>query len=295
MARYRSRNHRPRRGKRGRRSKTPFALYAGIAVLLLALLSSAGYWWANQPNNPTEVIIVPTLDPSETERKLLSVLQRWTDTETVGIDCVASVCNQTVVLGLTLLTPEVLASMARYDAVGSSDPTAIIAQKQVQLEERLKTKTELPFVLTVTFGDQTQSFVSSNSLNFGDLQQQLTLYSDAAESFRPQRSDQSLSLPLSLTPRTSQRGYIYFPRQTLEGADVLEKSASITVQLVLSEDIYTPTDSVVWNFDLLANPDPPPLTPTLTPDPNRPTPETTAWSDPDVWVTIAEMVIELAR
>jgi len=109
------------RYSRGQTSQFPrWTLYGGIIVigLIIIILIGINLWQKTS-----------SISPEIAQRQLISTSKRWTNVQTVGMDCLATVCSRRISLGLTLLTEELLEDMIRVElATGTSTHT---------LEERL--------------------------------------------------------------------------------------------------------------------------------------------------------------
>lgn len=263
---------------------------AGIMVIIIAVgfiiffkQSPAGIdSGASTPVSSVSPTSVPIIDPDLAERQLVATTQRWTDLQTIGIDCIGTVCTQEVTLGLTLLTPALLEDTVRAGLAGKPDDKTTIEEQVSEIKQRLIDKNSLTLALVIIPGRQSVNLRSE--LMLGELTRQLTLLDDSGNRYLLLKYNPVFDQPVPLDKQT--KGHLFFPLIGTDGQPV-DGGSSLTIRLELDKSLNSDKNVVTWVIDLL----PPTVVPPATP---APTPNATATKPPliDVDPKIIDIVTD---
>lgn len=238
-----------------------------IPLLVIALsLNACGF-----NNQPLEEISARVA-----ERQLLATIERWSDKETIGVNCLMGICNQTIVAQLTLITPTLVEDIA-YLNVALRQAEGITVTERELVKEIQNTGASLGiedhtvFLMVISAGDRT---LPIDIADFGSIRERISLHDQNDGRYQVASHDSTLDR-ISGDPQDVTRGYILFPRNGENNQVIAERehNRQISVYYLLSSDLNADRSELIWDFDLVGTDRPPPVAPTPTPAPGLTTPQ----------------------
>ena len=193
---------------------------------------------------------MPTVDAHLAAQTLTEAAKQWTVRQTIGVDCLLSVCNQRVYLDVTFFHEDLLEAIVLNNFANQS-PTEY-DQELISLQQRLQVQGQLPFLLQVRVGGRTGPLRSKMLL--GPMEETTSLITMRRTSYALADWDGfTLDRPLDLTPQTQHQGYLFFPRIDASNQPVVDFAGdrSFRIELRVNPELYSDKEVVVWNFPLL--------------------------------------------
>lgn len=258
-------------GENTRKRRVPKLVIGGIAGIILLLVLILVVWRGTRSDSVSDgeggvsqlftrstsvPTPVPTIDAYLAAQTLTEATKRWTVRQTIGVDCLLSVCNQRVALDVTFFHEDLLEAIVLNELANQS--LTLYDQKLASWQQRLQVQEQLPFLLQVKVGGRTGPLRSE--MRLGPMEQTTSLVTMRRSSYAlADWDDFTLDYPLALTPRTRHQGYLFFPRFDAINQPVVDFAGdrSFRIELRVNPDLYSDKEVVVWNFPLIGeNSDP---------------------------------------
>ena len=252
-------------GESPRKKRVPKLLLGGIVGLFLILAVILLVWRGGHSNDSNDgdggisqlftrstpiPTPLPTIDAHLAAQTLTEATKQWTVRQTIGVDCLLSVCNQRVFLDVTFFHEDLLEAIVLNNFANQS-PTEYDLEL-TSLQQRLQVQGQLPFLLQVKVGGRTGPLRSKMLL--GPMEETASLITMRRTSYAlADWDDFTLDRPLDLTPQTQHQGYLFFPRFDGTNQPVVDFAGdrSFRIELRVNSELYSDKEVVVWNFPLI--------------------------------------------